>query len=211
MRNTQYASHKESTVILGSRQTYAVVALDGSFRGTQGARDGAGAEGSEPAEAAASEGLLLHYRVPAYLEGHVEPGHLVTVPLRGRPNYGVVVGLSDASPVWSTQPITQLVDSRKVVLPHMLELARWISAHYHCTLWQALAPMLPPGVARRALTTLGLSSEAAAPESEGGPLIAALGRRQQQVVSLLRSAPRSTLTLSRLKRRYPGPPSGLSA
>src|SRR5439155_27110696 len=60
-------------------------------------------------------------------------------------------------------------------------------------------------------TTLGLSSEASASEEEDGPLIQALGRRQQQVVSLLRSAPRSTLTLSRLKKRYAGPPSGLSA
>src|ERR671935_1644395 len=102
------------SVILESRQTYAIVALDGSFRGARDGQGGDGSDSGEQAEALASEGLLLHYRVPRYLEGHVEAGHLVTVPLRGKPAYGVVVGLADASPVRDTQPITQLVYAREV-------------------------------------------------------------------------------------------------
>jgi primosomal protein N' (replication factor Y) len=195
---------------LHSRHKYAIVALDGAFRGGPGAAAGGGDEGSEQAEAGTSEGLLLHYHVPEYLDGHLEPGHIVTVPLRGRPAYGVVTGLSDVSPVRDTLPVRELVDARQAVLPHMLELARWIASYYHCTLWQALAPMLPPGVARRAITTLGLSPEIGV-EGVPDPLIAALGRRQQQVVSLLQDAPRSTLTLARLKRRYNGTSSGLNS
>ena len=86
----------------------------------------------------------------------------------------------------------------------MLVLARWIASYYLCTLWQALAPMLPPGVARKAITTVGLSSGAANIDD----LVAALGRRQKQVVELLQNAPKSTLTMSRLKREYTGATSG---
>jgi primosomal protein N' (replication factor Y) (superfamily II helicase) len=195
---------------LDSRCRYAIVALDGAFRGGPGAAGRGGDEGGEHEEAGTSEGLLLHYHVPQYLEGHLEPGHIVTVPLRGRPAYGVVTELSDVSPVRDTLPVTELVEARQVVMPHMLELARWIAGYYHCTLWQALAPMLPPGVARRAVTTLGLSP-AIGVEGEADPLIAALGRRQQQVVSLLQEAPRSTLTLARLRHRYNGASSGLNS
>jgi hypothetical protein len=148
-------------------------------------------------------GLLLHYHVPGRLTGEIEPGHLVIVPLRGQPTYGVVVELSDASPVEATQPILRLVDRRPMLPPAMLSLARWIASYYRCTLWQAIAPMLPPGVARRAITTVGLISDLE------DPLVASLGRRQGQVVSLLKSTPKATLTLSGLKRKYSGPASGL--
>ncbi|MFL5732911.1 MAG: primosomal protein N' [Chloroflexia bacterium] len=195
---------------MGTRRTYAIVALDGGFRnGPAGSSDNRQMGGEERDEGTL-EGLLLHYRVPDYLQGHIEPGHIVTVPLRGRPAYGVVTGLSDEAPVPETLPIRELVDARQVVLPHMMALARWIAGYYHCTLWQALAPMLPPGVARRAVTTLGLSPDFVR-DGETDPLIAALGRRQQQVVLLLQEAPKSTLTLARLKRSYSGAPSGLNA
>ena len=79
--------------------------------------------------------------------------------------------------------------------------------------------MLPPGVARRAVTTLSLSApaqDAMSKEGAGGQgnarsraLLSALGGRQKQVVSLLEDAPRQTLTIGRLKRRYTGPSSGL--
>src|SRR3954451_17754873 len=82
-------------VSLGTRRTYAIVALDGGFRnGPAGSSDNRQMGGEERDEGTL-EGLLLHYRVPDYLQGHIEPGHIVTVPLRGRPAYGVVTGLSD--------------------------------------------------------------------------------------------------------------------
>jgi primosomal protein N' (replication factor Y) len=74
--------------------------------------------------------------------------------------------------------------------------------------------MLPPGVARRAVTTVSLSapaveSTAAVENRVAEPLMAALGRRQKQVVSLLQEAPRNGMTMSRLKRNYKGAQSGL--
>src|SRR5437762_2523180 len=168
---------------------YAIVALDAAQRGMHGTPDGD--EGALPDPS----GLVLHYRVPEYLQGYVVPGQLVTVPLRDKSAYGVVVEMAETSPVETTRPIGKLIDARPVLSPQMLELARWIATYYGCTLWQALAPMLPPGAARRAITTVGLSQSALATSGEGDRLMEALGRRQRQVVSLLKDAPKNSLTV----------------
>jgi primosomal protein N' (replication factor Y) len=195
-------------------QKYAIVALEPSYGKREPAAPG---ESELPVETDPALGLLLHYHIPAYLEGRIEPGHLVVVPLRGTPTYGVVVDLADSTPVEHTKPITRMVDERPVLPPAMLELARWIAEHYRCTLWQAIAPMLPPGVARRAVTTISLAAPLAASESNAAreenqvvePLMVALGRRQKQVVSLLQKGPRKGMTLAHLKRSYKGASSGL--
>ncbi len=197
---------------LEKKPVYAIVALDqGSHASTQlSGQAGVGGPRSEnPAP-----GLLLHYHVSPQFQSSAAPGQLVLVPLRGKPTYGVIVEIAGSSPVQPTLPIWRIVDSNPALSPAMLSLAQWISRYYRCTLWQAIAPMLPPGVARRAVTTVGLSVIATSrhgEHGEDGRLIAALGRRQQQVVSLLDAAPRNTLTLSKLKRRYTGAASGLDS
>jgi primosomal protein N' (replication factor Y) (superfamily II helicase) len=179
-------------------ERYAVIAVD------HARREGGGEEG----DLGSPLGLLLHYHIPPEMEGQLEPGHLVVVNLRGRPVHGVVTSLSDISPVSETKPVLRVVDPRHVVSPAMMEVARWIAEHYRCTLWQALHPMLPPGASRRAVTTVGLKTESKE-EEESSPLLTALGRRQQQVLSILKAAPRATMTVSRLKREYNGAPSAL--
>ncbi len=189
---------------------YAIVAVDQAHHSAQAPEP---PEDVLPMHTSAPPGLglLLHYGIPEALAGGVEPGHMVVVPLRGKPTYGVVVELADSSPVDYTKPIVRLVDPQPILPAYMLELARWIAYYYRCTLWQAIAPMLPPGVARRAIVTLGLSHEAISEEGEDShnPLIQALGRRQKQVVSLLQGAPKSSLTLGKLKRKYDGGQSSL--
>jgi primosomal protein N' (replication factor Y) (superfamily II helicase) len=177
-----------------------------------------GGVGESDADTDPSLGLVLHYHVPDYLEDTLRPGHLVVVPLRGRPAYGVVTEQADSSPVERTKPVTRLVDARPVVSADMLELARWVAGHYRCTLWQALAPMLPPGVARRAVTKYSLSELARTPtrgtqDAKGAdrPLLEALGRGRKQVVSMLREGPRRGVTMARLKRGYRGTASGLDS
>jgi primosomal protein N' (replication factor Y) len=193
---------------LDKQTTYAIVALDHQRRADslQG-EDESGLDqhvlGTDPAL-----GLVLHYHIPENLDGKVEPGQLAVVPLRGRPSYGVIVGLAESAPVGPTLPISKLLDPRPVLSPAMLSLAEWMAGHYRCTLWQAISPMLPPGVARRAITLVGLAPSTKT-GSDSSPLVSALGRRQTQVVSLLKSAPKATLTLSKLKRDYSGAASGL--
>ena len=172
------------------------------------------AAGESDTDADPSLGLVLTYHVPDYLEGALRPGHLVVVPLRGRPAYGVIIELADTTPVERTKPVTRLVDARPVVSADMLGLARWIAGHYRCTLWQALAPMLPPGVARRAVTRYTLAEQAhhePQHDEANRPLLEALGRGRKQVVSLLQEGPRRGVTMARLKRGYRGSASGLES
>ncbi|MDY7041369.1 MAG: hypothetical protein SVX38_10950, partial [Chloroflexota bacterium] len=54
-------------------------------------------------------GMTFHYAVPAELAGRLRPGHLVTVPFGPGREYGVVVALSDRSPVAEVREIDTLV------------------------------------------------------------------------------------------------------
>ncbi len=205
-----------------SEKHYAVVTLEPPNYNDR--RNPARQVDSEPVLDDPALGLLLHYHIPASLASSVQVGQMVIVPLRDKPTYGVVVALADSAPVEVTRPISRVIDTRPVVPPAMMALARWIAEHYRCTLWQALAPMLPPGVARRAVTTFSLSSARAgqdtgeartkdgfAGSAQSRALMSALGRRQKQVVGLLQEAPRHTMTLNRLKRNYKGASTSLNS
>src|SRR5215203_5323469 len=112
---------------------YVVVALEPPNYNEK--RDETGSD--DPIAEDAALGLLLHYHVPDSLNTGVQVGQMVVVPLRDKPVYGVVVEISDSSPV-DTRPISRIVDAHPVVPPAMMELARWIAGYYRCTLWQAL-------------------------------------------------------------------------
>jgi primosomal protein N' (replication factor Y) len=86
------------------------------------------------------------YHVPDELQGRLAAGALVVVPFGPRRLYGVVVALSDKSPVPETRPVESLVDPDPVLTPAQLALARWMSREYLAPLWRCLTLMLPPGV-----------------------------------------------------------------
>ena len=76
---------------------------------------------------------------------YVEPGQLVWVPFGRRVTQGVVVELAPAPQVEVTRDILQPVEPSPLVGPVRLELARWLSEYYRCSLFDAIALMLPPG------------------------------------------------------------------
>jgi primosomal protein N' (replication factor Y) len=106
--------------------------------------------------------LLLHYEIPAELEGQLAPGHLVRVPLRRDKRPGVVVALSDTSPVPNTRPVLELVDPVPAVPGEYLALARWMSEFYQAPLadcvWLVARP--PRVGARRVRSVERLASPA---------------------------------------------------
>ena len=93
----------------------------------------------------------FHYRIPPELDGQITPGQLVLVPFNSRALQGVVVALSDSSPLppESLKDILQLLDPKPVLLPYQLELARWISHTYCSPLLDAILLLLPLGMRRR--------------------------------------------------------------
>ena len=87
---------------------------------------------------------LFTYSVPEELE--VRKGHRVLVPFgRGnRPTEGFVIELADhAEGDFEVKSILRTLEPYTALLPDQIELARWISRAYHCTLCDALRLMLP--------------------------------------------------------------------
>lgn len=75
----------------------------------------------------------------------LSPGQLVLVPFGPRTIQGVVFELTDAPSVEETREISENLFDDAVVNETQLALAHWISDYYRCSLFEAVAPMLPPG------------------------------------------------------------------
>jgi primosomal protein N' (replication factor Y) len=99
------------------------------------------------------------YHLPGELSDRLGVGSLVVVPFGPRRLYGVVVGLSDESPVSETRPVESSVDDEPVLTPAQVALARWMSREYLAPLWQCLALMLPSAVMGRADVQVELVKE----------------------------------------------------
>ncbi len=75
----------------------------------------------------------------------VESGQLVWVPFGRRVLQGLVVELVAVPNVPETRDILQPVEPSPLISPGQIQLGCWISAHYRCSLFTAIAPLLPPG------------------------------------------------------------------
>lgn len=100
------------------------------------------------------------YAIPEHLADTIALGQLVWVPFGSRRLQGVVVAFSDTSPVEPTKDIEAIVDPRPFLSPIHLDLARWISRTYLCTLHEAIGLMLPPGVVQQTEILLALAPDA---------------------------------------------------
>ena len=142
---------------------------------------------------------VFTYRIPPRLRTLVRPGQLVWAPLRRRRVQGIILGLYRWEPPGERVPtrddrslpdlrpdpgappdaeapiirdLDDIADPEAALTPAQLRLARWISEFYRTPLYDALALMLPPGVAQEAeptwrATVAGLSAELGAlPERE---------------------------------------------
>ena len=102
-------------------------------------------------------GRTFSYRIPNGLG--VDAGQLVRVPFGARTLQGVVFSLSARSQVADseTRDIEAIVFDEPLLDEGRLQLAQWVSEYYLCSLFEAAAPMLPPGgrVRARIHLTLG--------------------------------------------------------
>ncbi len=117
----------------------------------------------------------FHYHIPASLSGRIAPGHLVKVSFGTGFTTGIVVALSETTPIPQTKPVLERLDPQPVVTPVQLALARWMAETTLAPLGMCLWLMLPPGLAKRGDTLYTLRDE---PADE-------LSAVQQRIVSLL--------------------------
>ena len=90
------------------------------------------------------------YEVPERLEGQLQAGQRVRVPFRTKTRIGYLVGFEETTDLKTVKPITEVVDAEPIVPPDLLDLARWMSRYYCCSLGEAVQGMLPGGVRRGA-------------------------------------------------------------
>ena len=88
----------------------------------------------------------LDYLIPGALVSSLAPGSRVRVPLRARLVLATVIEVLDASPVKSPREIHEMIGGAPLIRPRLLEIARWISEYYCCSLDTAMACVLPQAV-----------------------------------------------------------------
>lgn len=110
------------------------------------------AEESEELSALVDENpmaLTFHYHIPAHLAEQLKIGHLVAVPFRTQQLMGVVVNLSQTSPVADTRPIEAILDPTPALTEGQIALAQWLSREYIAPLTTCIQYFLPPGSDRK--------------------------------------------------------------
>ena len=115
-------------------------------------------------DAAVTHSRTFSYSVPPRFT--VEPGQLVWVPFGRQVIQGLVVELVDTPNVSETRPILHPVEPSPLIGPDHLKLGRWISKRYRCSLFSAMAPLLPPGFGNHVRSRLTAVQEAE-PSGEG--------------------------------------------
>ena len=138
------------------------------------------------------------YSIPPGLA--LKPGHLVRIPFGRRNVHGVVLRLTDEPRVAYTRPIHGAVYLEPLLTPARLQLAQWIAGYYRAPLFEALAPMLPPGYRRPSQTTVRLTRNG--PTGNAAPT-PALPPAAQRLFAYLHRYPRGR-TLTALTRRLGG-------
>ena len=86
----------------------------------------------------------LTYAVPEALDGRLEVGMRVLVPLGRRRVTGVVVGFQRKSPVAGVKPVAEALDDEALLDSAFLDLCRWAADYYVASLGEVLAAALPP-------------------------------------------------------------------
>ena len=146
---------------------------------------------------------LFTYRIPPHLEGRLDLGFRVLIPLQKRLLSGFVVGITKTSDIKKTKEIIDLLDPYPLFSREMLELTRWISEYYFCSWGESLKAVLP--------AEIQVKSELWVERSNDGPLMtddecfirhqSSLLLRQKEILELLSDQKRK---LSWLKRKVGG-------
>src|SRR3989338_6541215 len=71
-------------------------------------------------------------------------GRRVLAPFGKKTLVGYAVGTQDQTPSFPTKLIHSWIDDQPLLDPALLDLARWMSKTYLCSMGEALAAILPP-------------------------------------------------------------------
>jgi primosomal protein N' (replication factor Y) len=148
----------------------------------------------------------FHYAVPESLREKIAIGMRVLVPFGHSNTAGYVIGFIDTPEVELVRikEIIKALDNEPLIDKNLMELARWISRYYLCSLGETLEAILPAAVRKTRVPLL----KCAEPTIHGGKLRQEIDElkekhpKQAKVLEILarESGKPVPLTISRLKR-----------
>lgn len=118
------------------------------------------------------------YHLSPELHPLIRPGHLVVVPFGRRRAQGIVLRLTDDSPVPETRPVESLVERDPVLTPAQLDLAAWISHATRTPIGECASFMLPAGLGQHADEAYELVDPSVTPPQGTSTLLVDLLRRR---------------------------------
>ncbi len=97
-----------------------------------------------------SAGREFDYQIPAALEGAVEVGTRVKIPLRNRAATGTVVAVGEVAEgtreAGYLRPIAAVIGDRPILTPGLIELGRWIAGYYCAPMEAVMRSLIPEAV-----------------------------------------------------------------
>ena len=90
----------------------------------------------------------LDYAIPESLADRIDVGSRVRVPFRDKAALATVVAVLEESDASGIRPIEAIVGDKPALSAKLLELARWMSAYYCCSIETVMRSMLPHVIRR---------------------------------------------------------------
>lgn len=134
--------------------------------------------------------LVFDYAIPDGLA--VVAGCRVRVPLRHKDATGTVLSVDpEAAPRYNLRPLHELSDPDPLITPKLLELARWISDYYACSIESVVRALLPGAVRTEdhAAKSRKVVIAAADPDPEELEKTAKRAPKQHALLTVLAAAP----------------------
>ncbi|MBQ8455454.1 MAG: primosomal protein N' [Bacteroidaceae bacterium] len=95
------------------------------------------------------------YAVPPECQPKIQVGQRVIVPFGSRKFYtAIVLRLHDDTPPYPTKPISEILDTKPIVLPKQLQLWKWVSDYYLCSMGDVFKAALPSGLKLESESTI---------------------------------------------------------
>lgn len=128
------------------------------------------------------------YSLPESLEGQVQTGSRVIVPFGKKKFYTALVANVHYCPPegYEIKDVTEVLDTRPILLPQQFRLWKWMASYYLCTMGDVYKAALPSG--------MKLESETIVTANPDYEATTPLTPREQQVLDLLTQDPEQCIT-----------------
>lgn len=128
------------------------------------------------------------YSLPEGMEASIQPGCRVIVPFGPKKFYtGIVTKVHETAPeAYETKDISEVLDSRPVLLGQQFSFWKWLADYYLCTLGDVYKAALPSGMKLESETLVEYNPDFVAPEP--------LPPREQRILDLLSADPEQCVT-----------------